>query len=85
MKEDLKSKLTPIQFEVTQNEATERPFSGEYDDFYEEGIYVDVVSGEPLFSSTDKYDADCGWPSFTKPISKLTEKKEPNLLVNVLK
>lgn len=79
MKEDLKSKLTPIQFEVTQNEATERPFSGEYDDFYEEGIYVDVVSGEPLFSSTDKYDADCGWPSFTKPISKLTEKKDTKL------
>ncbi len=79
MKEDLKKKLTPIQFEVTQNEGTERPFSGEYDDFYEEGIYVDVVSGEPLFSSTDKYDADCGWPSFTKPIAKLTEKKDNKL------
>lgn len=79
MKEDLKKKLTPIQFEVTQNEGTERPFSGEYDDFYEEGIYVDVVSGEPLFSSTDKYDADCGWPSFTKPIAKLIEKKDNKL------
>ena len=67
-KDELKQRLTPEQFEVTQNEGTERPFTGEYDDFYEEGIYVDVVSGEPLFSSNDKYDAGCGWPSFTKPI-----------------
>ena len=66
--EELKQRLTPEQFEVTQNEGTERPFTGEYDDFYEDGIYVDVVSGEPLFSSNDKYDAGCGWPSFTKPI-----------------
>ena len=68
-KEALKQRLTEIQYEVTQNEATERPFSGEYDEFFEEGIYVDVVSGEPLFSSKDKYDAGCGWPSFTKPIA----------------
>ena len=68
-KEELKKRLTEIQYEVTQNEATERPFSGEYDDFYEEGIYVDIVSGEPLFSSKDKFDAGCGWPSFTKPIT----------------
>ena len=73
-KEQLREKLTPLQYEVTQNEATERPFSGEYDDFYEKGIFVDVVSGEPLFSSTDKYDAGCGWASFSKPIAKLTEK-----------
>ncbi|WP_188204408.1 peptide-methionine (R)-S-oxide reductase MsrB [Desemzia incerta] len=66
--EELTQRLTPEQFEVTQNEGTERPFTGEYDDFYEDGIYVDVVSGEPLFSSNDKYDAGCGWPSFTKPI-----------------
>lgn len=71
-KEELKKKLTPIQYEVTQNNGTERPGTGEYDDFYEEGIYVDIVSGEPLFSSKDKYDADCGWPSFTKPIQKRT-------------
>ncbi|WP_159648795.1 peptide-methionine (R)-S-oxide reductase MsrB [Erysipelothrix aquatica] len=70
---DLKDKLTPIQFEVTQNSATERPFTGEYDDFYERGIYVDIVSGEVLFSSKDKYDAGCGWPSFTKPIQKVHE------------
>ena len=68
--EELKQKLTKEQYEVTQNAATEMPFSGEYDDFYQEGIYVDVVSGEPLFSSRDKYDAGCGWPSFTKTLSK---------------
>lgn len=69
MKKDL-SHLTDIQYEVTQNNATERPFTGEYDDFYEAGLYVDVVSGEVLFSSLDKYDAGCGWPSFTKPIEQ---------------
>lgn len=69
-KEELKEQLTDIEYAVTQENATERPFSGKYDDFYEEGIYVDIVSGEPLFSSKDKYDAGCGWPSFTKPIEK---------------
>lgn len=67
---DLKQKIGELAFEVTQHAATERPFSGQYDDFDEAGIYVDVVSGEPLFSSTDKYDAGCGWPSFTKPIDQ---------------
>lgn len=71
-----KNKLTPIQFEVTQNNATERPFTGAYDDFFEEGIYVDVVSGEPLFSSRDKYDAGCGWPSFTRSIKQVQEIKD---------
>ncbi|MDQ0221769.1 peptide-methionine (R)-S-oxide reductase MsrB [Streptococcus moroccensis] len=70
-KENLKERLTDIQYEVTQNNATEAPFTGEYDDFYEEGIYVDIVSGEPLFSSLDKYDAGCGWAAFTKPITKV--------------
>lgn len=69
-KKELKEKLSDIEYAVTQENATERPFSGKYDDFYQEGIYVDIVSGEPLFSSTDKYDAGCGWPSFTKPIKK---------------
>ncbi len=80
-KETLKQRLTEIQYEVTQNEATERPFSGEYDEFFEEGIYVDVVSGEPLFSSKDKFDAGCGWPSFSKPIQNttLTEKEDHKL------
>lgn len=81
-KEELKTKLTPIQYEVTQNEATERPFIGEYDAFYDEGIFVDIVSGKPLFSSTDKYDAGCGWPSFTKPIDskEIIEKTDRKLL-----
>ncbi len=61
-------KLTPIQYRVTQESATERPFTGEYYDHKEPGIYVDIVSGEPLFASSDKYDSGCGWPSFTKPI-----------------
>lgn len=69
-KEDLKRKLTPIQYEVTQNNGTEPPFRNEYYNNNQPGIYVDIVSGEPLFSSLDQYDAGCGWPSFTKPIQK---------------
>lgn len=69
-KEELKTKLSDIEYAVTQENGTERPFTGKYDDFYQDGIYVDIVSGEPLFSSTDKYDAGCGWPSFSKPIEK---------------
>lgn len=61
-------KLTPLQYQVTQNEATENAFDNAYWDNNAEGIYVDVVSGEPLFSSTDKYKSGTGWPSFTKPI-----------------
>lgn len=72
---ELRENLTDLEYEVTQNAATERPFSSNLDDFYEEGIYVDKVSGEALFSSLDKYDAGCGWPSFTKPIRE-TEIKE---------
>ncbi|KRK13643.1 methionine sulfoxide reductase B [Lacticaseibacillus zeae DSM 20178 = KCTC 3804] len=75
-KADLKKQLSPEAYAVTQKAATERPFSGQYDDFYQDGIYVDVVSGEPLFSSQDKYDAGCGWPSFTKPITKLAEHRD---------
>ncbi|MEK5644236.1 methionine sulfoxide reductase [Paenibacillus rhizosphaerae] len=67
-KEELKQRLTPLQYEVTQNNATERPFQNEFWDHHGDGIYVDIVSGEPLFSSTDKYDSGCGWPSFTRPI-----------------
>jgi peptide-methionine (R)-S-oxide reductase len=62
------AKLTPIQYKVTQESATERPFTGEYNDNKEPGIYVDIVSGEPLFASADKFESGCGWPSFTKPI-----------------
>ncbi len=65
---ELREKLTHLQYEVTQNGGTERPFSNEYWNNKQPGIYVDVVSGEPLFSSLDKYDSGTGWPSFTKPI-----------------
>ena len=75
-KEERLKELEPIQYEVTQNAATERPFTGKYDHFFEEGIYVDIVSGEPLFSSHDKYDSGCGWPAFTKPIVKLSEHRD---------
>jgi len=67
--EELRQKLTPLQYEVTQNAATERPYQNEYDQHFEKGIYVDVVTGEPLFSSTDKFDSGCGWPAFSKPIA----------------
>ncbi|KAB2333103.1 peptide-methionine (R)-S-oxide reductase MsrB [Cytobacillus depressus] len=68
--EQLKQELTPIQYEVTRNNGTEPPFRNEYWDHTEEGIYVDIISGEPLFSSKDKYDAGCGWPSFTQPLRR---------------
>ncbi len=68
MTEDLKKKLTPMQYHVTQEKGTEPPYSNEFDSHFNDGIYVDIVSGKPLFSSTDKYDAGCGWPSFTKTI-----------------
>lgn len=61
-------KLTPEQYRVTQQSGTEMPFTGEYNDNKEPGIYVDIVSGEPLFASSDKFESGCGWPSFTKPI-----------------
>jgi peptide-methionine (R)-S-oxide reductase len=63
------AKLTPEQYRVTQQNGTERPFTGEYDANKEPGIYVDIVSGEPLFASSDKFESGCGWPSFTKPIA----------------
>jgi methionine-R-sulfoxide reductase len=65
---ELRKRLTPLQYEVTQHEGTERAFSNEYWNNKQAGIYVDVVSGEPLFSSLDKYDSGTGWPSFTKPL-----------------
>ncbi len=70
--------LTPLQYKITQENATEAPFDNEYWNHREAGIYVDIVSGEPLFTSLDKYDAGCGWPSFTKPIEEenIIEKKD---------
>ena len=67
-KEELREKLTPVQYNVTQENGTEQPFQNEYWDNESEGIYVDIISGKILFSSKDKFDAQCGWPSFTKPI-----------------
>jgi peptide methionine sulfoxide reductase msrA/msrB len=75
---ELKKKLTPLQYEVTQHEGTEPPFRNEYWDNHKEGIYVDVVSGEPLFSSKDKFESGTGWPSFTKPLeaANVVEKRD---------
>jgi peptide methionine sulfoxide reductase msrA/msrB len=74
----LRKKLTPLQYEVTQKDATEAPFQNEYWNNKKEGIYVDIVSGEPLFSSLDKYDSGTGWPSFTKPLEpgNIVEKED---------
>src|SRR5512138_1758331 len=65
---ELRQRLSPLQYEVTQHEGTERPFSNEYWNNHQDGIYVDVVSGEPLFSSLDKFESGTGWPSFTQPL-----------------
>ena len=74
--DDLKKTLSPLQYQVTQHEGTERPFQNEYWNNHEAGIYVDVVSGEPLFSSLDKYDSGTGWPSFTKPLEPANVKSK---------
>ena len=78
---ELKKKLTPLQYDVTQSAGTEPPFKNEYWEKKDEGIYVDVVSGEPLFSSLDKYESGTGWPSFTRPLAKdsLVEKPDHEL------
>ena len=75
---ELRRRLTPEQYHVTQEAGTERPFANEFWDNTRPGLYVDVVSGEPLFSSLDKFDSDCGWPSFTKPLAstQLTAKTD---------
>lgn len=72
----LRHKLTPIQYQVTQLNGTEPPFQNDYWNNTEPGLYVDVVSGEPLFSSRDQYDAGCGWPSFTRPLGPVIEKTD---------
>ena len=80
---ELRRSLTPLQYEVTQHEATERPFQNQFWDNHKAGIYVDVVSGEPLFSSLDKFDSRTGWPSFTRPLepSNVTEKTDHTLFM----
>lgn len=75
----LKQQLTPLQYQVTQEKGTELPFANAYWDNKQEGIYVDIVSGEPLFSSLDKFDAGCGWPSFTKPLRAASIKEQTDL------
>ncbi len=81
--EELKASLTPLQYEVTQKDGTERPFDNEYNDNKKAGIYVDIVSGEPLFSSLDKFDSGTGWPSFTQPMvaDNVVEKKDVKLFM----
>lgn len=69
-KEELREELTPLQYEVTQNNKTEPPFQNEYNNNFKEGIYVDVTTGEPLFLSTHKFESGCGWPSFSRPIKE---------------
>lgn len=67
-KEELRANLNTMEYNVTQNNATEPPFKNEYNDKFDQGIYVDITTGEPLFLSADKFEAGCGWPSFSKPI-----------------
>lgn len=80
--EQLRQTLTPLQYNVTQNEGTEPPYENEYWDNKKPGIYVDIVSGEPLFSSTDKYDSKTGWPSFTRPLEpdNIVERRDWKLI-----
>jgi len=82
-KEALKRQLTPNQYEVTQQNGTEPPFNNEYWNFQDEGIFVDIVSGEPLFSSKDKYKSGTGWPSFTRPLApeNIVEKRDRSLFM----
>ncbi len=79
--DELRKSLSPLQYDVTQNEGTERPFQNDYWDEKRDGLYVDIVSGEPLFLSSDKYDSGTGWPSFSKPIKEefVTKKTDSKL------
>ncbi|WP_315118644.1 peptide-methionine (R)-S-oxide reductase MsrB [uncultured Clostridium sp.] len=81
--DELKRSLTPLQYKVTQESATERAFENEYWNNKKEGLYVDICSGEPLFSSNDKFDSGCGWPSFAKPVDESTITKKEDLSYNM--
>jgi peptide-methionine (R)-S-oxide reductase len=81
--EEIKKKLSPLQYQVTQENATERPFENEFWDYEGEGIYVDIVSGEPLFTSKDKFDSGCGWPSFSRPIERQSIKEKADFSHNM--
>lgn len=74
--EELRKELSEIEYKVTQESFTEPPFNNKYWDSFEEGLYVDITSGEPLFISTDKFESGCGWPSFSKPIEKIVVKEK---------
>ncbi len=80
--EELRKKLTPMQYNVTRKNDTEPPFENEFHDNKKEGIYVDIISGEPLFTSLDKFDSGCGWPSFTQPLVKDEILEKPDLSRN---
>ena len=82
-KEELLKKLTPLQYRVTQENSTERPFHNEFCNHKADGIYVDIVTGEPLFSSLHKFDSGCGWPSFTKPIGRGNVKEKVDFTHNM--
>jgi peptide-methionine (R)-S-oxide reductase len=82
-KKELLERLDDLQYKVTQENATERPFNNVYDNHFEKGIYVDIVSGEPLFASTNKYNSGCGWPAFTKPISRNFIKEKTDFTHNM--
>lgn len=84
-KNELRNRIGDLAFEVTQNAATERPFTGKYDNFFEKGIYVDIVSGEPLFASTDKFNSGCGWPAFSRPISKDVLKENTDMSYGMIR
>lgn len=84
-KEELRKKLTDIQYKVTQENATEPPFKNQYYDKFEEGIYVDIITGIPLFSSKNKFDAGCGWPSFTQPIDYTKVKQKQDYSHNMIR
>lgn len=84
-KEELKSTLPPISYEVTMKNATEPPFKNEFHNHFEDGVYVDITTGEPLFSSEDKFDSHCGWPSFSKPIDPNTMREKSDKSYNMIR
>ena len=81
----IEEKLTDLQYAVTQNASTERPFYNEFWDTFNKGIYVDIVTGEPLFSSTDKFESGCGWPAFSKPIDEESVIKNQDLSFGMIR
>ena len=83
--QELRKRIGDLSYEVTQNSATEYPFTGAYDDFFEKGLYVDIVSGEPLFTSMDKYNSGCGWPAFARPVREDAVAKRRDLSYGMIR